>query len=220
MQESVKNPSYSVILSETKCSEVSIQKTENRLLNAECQNENCVDFFAAATPCNPLGRCAQNDKSLDSRNDDNLTQWQLIIVGDGILKKEIESKIKALNLQDSIILKPFTKQIEKEYLSASIYVMSSHWEGFPMVLLESASYGLAPISFDVKTGPSDIIENEKSGFLVEDNDLQGYADKLILLMRDEKLRQNFGTEAKKLVSERFSKEVVMQEWEKLFGDKS
>lgn len=69
-------------------------------------------------------------------------KWQLIIVGDGILKKELESKIKALNLQESVILKPFTKQIEQEYLSASIYAMSSHFEGFGMVLVEAFSYGL------------------------------------------------------------------------------
>ena len=226
VQESIKNSPYSVILSETKCSEVSIQKTENRLLNVECQNENCVDFFAAATPCNPLGRCAQNDKikvsqndkSLDLRNDDNLTQWQLIIVGDGVLKKELESKIKALNLQESVILKPFTKQIEKEYLSASIYAMTSHFEGFGMVLAEASSYALPCVAFDVKTGPSDIIADEKSGFLVADNDLQGYADKLMLLMRDENLRQNFGTKAKQVVSEKFSKEVVMKEWQGLFDE--
>ena len=154
----------------------------------------------------------------ESRNDDNLTQWQLIIVGDGVLKKEIESKIKELNLQDSIILKPFTKQIEKEYLSVSIYAMSSHFEGFPMVLIEASSYALPCIAFDIATGPSDIIENEKSGFLVADNDLQGYADKLMLLMCDENLRQNFGTKAKRVVSERFSKNAVMKEWEKLFGE--
>ncbi len=216
VQESIKNPPYSVILSETKCSEVSIQKTENRLLNVECQNENCVDFSPTAQ--NDKIKVSQNDKSLDSRNDDNLTQWQLIIVGDGVLKKELESKIKALNLQESVILKPFTKQIEKEYLSASIYAMSSHFEGFPMVLLESASYGLAPISFDIKTGPSDIIADEKSGFLVVDNDLQSYANKLMLLMRDENLRENFGTKAKQLVSEKFSQKNVLELWQKLFDE--
>ena len=147
-------------------------------------------------------------------------KWQLIIVGDGVLKKELESKIKALNLQESVILKPFTKQIEKEYLSASIYAMTSHFEGFPMVLLESASYGLAPISFDIKTGPSDIIADEKSGFLVADNDLQGYADKLMLLMRDENLRFNFGTQAKQVVSEKFSIDMVMIEWQGLFDEQN
>ena len=147
-------------------------------------------------------------------------KWQLIIVGDGVLKKELESKIKALNLQESVILKPFTKQIEKEYLSASIYAMSSHFEGFGMVLAEASSYGLPCIAFDVKTGPSDIIADEKSGFLVEDNDLQGYADKLMLLMRDENLRENFGTKAKQVVSEKFSKEVVMKEWQGLFDEQN
>lgn len=147
---------------------------------------------------------------------DALKEWKLIIVGDGILKSEIEAKIKALNLQDSVILKPFTKEIEKEYLSASIYAMSSHFEGFPMVLIESISYGLAPISFDIKTGPSDIIADNQSGFLVKDNDLQGYADKLITLMCDENLRANFGTKAKALVSERFGKDAVLKLWEELF----
>ena len=146
----------------------------------------------------------------------NFKEWKLIIVGDGVLKKELESKIKALNLQESVILKPFTKQIEKEYLSASIYAMSSHFEGFGMVLAEASSYALPCVAFDVKTGPSDIIADEKSGFLVEDNDLQGYADKLMLLMRDENLRQNFGTKAKQVVSEKFSKEMVMKEWQGLF----
>ena len=145
-------------------------------------------------------------------------KWQLIIVGDGVLKKELESKIKALNLQESVILKPFTKQIEKEYLSASIYAMSSHFEGFGMVLAEASSYALPCVAFDIKTGPSDIIENEKSGFLVADNDLQGYADKLMLLMRDENLRENFGTKAKQVVSEKFSKEMVMKEWQGLFDE--
>lgn len=147
-------------------------------------------------------------------------KWQLIIVGDGVLKKELESKIKALNLQESVILKPFTKQIEKEYLNASIYAMTSHFEGFGMVLAEASSYALPCIAFDIKAGPSDIIENEKSGFLVEDNDLQGYADKLMLLMCDENLRFNFGTKAKQVVSEKFSKEVVMKEWQGLFDEQN
>ena len=163
---------------------------------------------------------SQNDKEIAVRYNKSLDfkEWRLIIVGDGVLKKELESKIKALNLQESVILKPFTKQIEKEYLSASIYAMSSHFEGFGMVLAEASSYGLPCVAFDVKTGPSDIIENEKSGFLVADNDLQGYADKLMLLMRDENLRQNFGTKAKQIVSEKFSQKTVLELWQKLFDE--
>ncbi|MGX2983805.1 glycosyltransferase [Helicobacter sp. 23-1045] len=142
-------------------------------------------------------------------------KWRLIIVGDGPLKSEIQSKIKSLNLQDSIILKPFTKEIEREYLGASIYAMASHFEGFPMVLVEASSYALPCIAFDIATGPSDIIAHNKSGYLVSDNDLDTYAKHLITLMSDESKRIAFGGEAKRLVGERFSKEVVMEKWEKL-----
>ena len=145
-----------------------------------------------------------------------MREWKLIIVGDGVLKGEIESKIRALNLGESVILKPFTKDIESEYLGASIYAMASHFEGFGMVLAEASSYELPCIVFDIATGPSDIIEHNKSGFLVADNDLQGYADKLIALMNDESMRVRFGKEAKKLVEKRFSKEVVLQKWADLF----
>ena len=171
-------------------------------------------------------RCrAQNDESMDCfgnqspHNDgveNDLNEWKLIIVGDGVLKGEIESKICALNLGKSVLLKPFTKDIEREYLSASIYAMASHFEGFPMVLLESTSYGLAPISFDIATGPSEIIEHNKSGFLIADNDLESYANHLIKLMRDESMRIAFGNEAKKIVEQRFSKEVIMEKWREVF----
>lgn len=142
--------------------------------------------------------------------------WKLIIVGDGELKLEIQEKIKTLYLEDSIILKPFTKEIEQEYLQASIYVMTSHYEGLPMVLIEAESFGLPCIAFDINTGPSDIIENEKSGYLVEDNDLEGYAEKLKTLMQDQNLRESMGKRAKEIVQEKFSKEVIMKKWFELF----
>ncbi|ELS3707448.1 glycosyltransferase family 4 protein [Campylobacter upsaliensis] len=142
--------------------------------------------------------------------------WKLIIVGEGVQKEQIEDKIKALHLSTSIIIKPFTKEVEKEYLSASIYAMTSHKEGLPMVLLESCSYGLPSVAFDI-AGLSDIIENEKSGFLIKDNDLENYADKLQVLMRDEKLRKTMGENAKELVKKRFSKEIVLKKWQDLFA---
>ncbi len=179
--------------------------------------------FAQSKQIKNDSKVAKMDSSLSmkAQNDEivrNLNEWKLIIVGDGVLKSEIESKIRALNLQDSVILKPFTKDIESEYLSASIYAMASHFEGFPMVLLESTAYGLAPISFDIATGPSDIIENNKSGFLIADKDLESYAEKLITLMSDESMRIAFGNEAKKIIKQRFSKEVVMKKWQDLFID--
>ena len=142
--------------------------------------------------------------------------WKLHIVGDGELKEKIENKIRDLNLTNSIILKPFTKDVESEYLSASIYAMTSHFEGLPMVLIEAQSYALPTISFDIATGPRDIIEDEKSGYLIEDNNLNEYAYKLKTLMQDENLRAKMGAKSKEIVKSKFSKEVVMKQWENLF----
>ncbi len=97
--------------------------------------------------------------------------------------------------------------------------MTSHFEGFGMVLAEASSYALPCIAFDIATGPSDIIEHNKSGFLIADNDLETYATKLIALMRDETMRVRFGNEAKRIVSERFSRESALQKWRDLFKSK-
>ncbi|WP_192940494.1 glycosyltransferase family 4 protein [Campylobacter vicugnae] len=142
--------------------------------------------------------------------------WKLHIVGDGELKEKIENKIRDLNLTNSIILKPFTKDVESEYLSASIYAMTSHFEGFGMVLIEAQSYALPTISFDIATGPRDIIENDKSGYLIEDNNLNEYATKLKTLMQDENLIAKMGAKSKEIVKSKFSKEVVMKQWMELF----
>ncbi|EAL53090.1 glycosyl transferase, group 1 family protein, putative [Campylobacter upsaliensis RM3195] len=149
------------------------------------------------------------------QEDGEFKDWKLIIVGEGVLKETMQDKIKALHLSTSIIIKPFTKEVEKEYLSASIYAMTSHKEGFGMVLIESASYALPSIAFDI-AGLSDIIENEKSGFLIKDNDLENYADKLQVLMRDENLRKTMGENAKIHTKKHFSKELVLQKWQDLF----
>ena len=72
------------------------------------------------------------------------------------------------------------------------------------------------IAFDIATGPSDIIEDEKSGYLIEDNNLDEYANKLQILMQYESLRAKMGEKSKEIVKNKFSKEVVMKQWKNLF----
>ena len=198
-------PCHTEPLGEVSQNEVSLEK-DNRDISGFALNMTKIDSVA-------FSKSQYNKADLDA-----LKEWKLVIVGDGIMKSQIESKINDLGLQDSIILKPFTKEIEKEYLSASVYAMSSHWEGFPMVLLEACSYGLPCIAFDIATGPSDIIKHSKSGFLISDDDLEAYANHLLKLMSDESMRINFGIEAKRIVGERFSKEVIMEKWEEVFRE--
>lgn len=162
---------------------------------------------------------ANVQEKIKQTSQDNLHSWQLVIVGDGVMREHIVSTIQAKNLQDTIILKPFTKDIESQYLHASIYAMSSHFEGFGMVLLEASAYALPCIAFDVATGPSNIIKHEESGYLIENGNIQEYANKLITLMSDKQKRESMGLCAKQRIKYKFSKDAIMPLWEDIFRKK-
>ena len=127
----------------------------------------------------------------------------------------LQEQIINLNMQQYIILRNFTYDIEKEYLESDIFAMSSHSESLPMVLLEAASYGLPLIAYDIIT-IRDCFEN--NGILVPDNDEIAFCNAFRTLMSDEQKRLEMGQNGIKLVSKRFSKNVVMQQWIAVFDE--
>lgn len=151
------------------------------------------------------------------QNDLKYKEWSLTLVGEGEGKGAIQAKIQNNNLENSIHIKPFTQEIDKEYLNASIYLMCSHCEGFPMVLLEALSFGLPLIAFDIKTGPSDIIENEKNGYLIPNNDIISFAKKTQALMDNENLRIQMGEKSKQKAIDEFSEKVVISKWNQVLN---
>lgn len=141
--------------------------------------------------------------------------WTLDIVGDGELQAQLQEQIFNNQLGSSVCLRPPTKKIEDIYKEASILVMSSRYEGLPMVLLEAESCGLPVVSFTCKCGPKDIVTDGMDGFLVPEADIDTLANRILLLMEDDKLRRDMGKAAKEN-SERFSEIIIMKEWIKLF----
>lgn len=93
--------------------------------------------------------------------------------------------------------------------------MSSRFEGFGMVLIEAMSCGVPCVSFDCPFGPSDVIKNSEDGFLIDQLDINGMAEKIMLLMKEDKKRKTMGRLAKKNVM-RFSPEVIVKQWNSLF----
>lgn len=142
--------------------------------------------------------------------------WHLSIFGDGELKKELLAQITALKLEDSIKILPPTLNIGEEYYKNSLLVLSSHYEGLPMVLLEGMAYGLPVVAFACKCGPKDIITNGKEGFLIEEGNVSTLAEGIIKLICDEKLRKRMG-EAAYLKSQSYSEEIIMKKWQELFN---
>jgi glycosyltransferase involved in cell wall biosynthesis len=142
-------------------------------------------------------------------------QWRLKIFGSDYWGEgeNLRNLIKKLKLDKNVLLMGETKEIKKEYLKASIYAMSSHFECFPMVLLEAKECGLPVISFDCDSGPRDLIRDREDGFLVTNRDLNKYGEKLINMVEDIELRKNMGKKSKENVNE-FNLEKIIKLWEK------
>lgn len=145
----------------------------------------------------------------------HVTGWQLHIVGDGELREALQRQVKELGLEESVCLCPATTDIKTVYQQASLLVMSSRYEGFGMVLLEAQTAGVPVISFDCKCGPSEIIKDGVTGYLIPEGDIQGMADKILALISNEGLRKKIGKQAFD-DSSRFSEERIMKLWVDLF----
>jgi glycosyltransferase involved in cell wall biosynthesis len=141
--------------------------------------------------------------------------WQVRIIGDGEDKVRLLKQIKECDLENTVTILPPTKNIESEYCNASIYVMSSRYEGFGLVLIEAKAYGLPIISFDCTEGPAEIIRNGIDGFLIEKDNIELLSQAILKLMEDEELRKKFGKEATKDI-DRFKPEHIGIMWDKLF----
>lgn len=137
--------------------------------------------------------------------------WKLQIVGDGYYKADLQAIISEKKLENSINLVGATHNVEQYYSDASIYVMTSEYEGFGLVLVEAESFGVPVVSFNCPTGPREIINEGQDGFLIPMGDNDAMAEKILLLMSDEALRKGMGKKAKEN-SLRFKEEDIIEKW--------
>jgi glycosyltransferase involved in cell wall biosynthesis len=146
-----------------------------------------------------------------------VSDWELHIYGNGELHDVLTTQITGLGLSNDVIIHDHIKDIEDIYINASGLVLSSRYEGLPMVLLEAMSCGLPIISYDCKCGPKDVITNSIDGFLIEEGNIDELANKILLIISDNELRCKMGRNSK-LKSELFSENMIMEKWIKLFDE--
>lgn len=141
--------------------------------------------------------------------------WELNIYGEGELKDSLEKQIKENHLDKSLHLCAPTKNITDKYAESSIYVMSSRFEGFGLVLIESMACGLPCISFNCPHGPAEIIENGVNGILVENGNIEKLAEAMEELIDNDEKRIAMGGNAQQSV-QKYSPDNIMNMWVKLF----
>lgn len=142
--------------------------------------------------------------------------WTLEIYGDGALRPELEQQVNRLGLSSSVTLAKPTHQMKEVYQSASIYAMTSRYEGLPMVLIEAQHMGLPIVSFACPCGPKDVIHSGGDGYLIPQGDDEGFLAALRQLMDSESERVRMGTNARK-ASARYEVDAVMGQWLDLFS---
>ncbi len=141
--------------------------------------------------------------------------WELNIYGKIFKEHKLTELSEELGISKSVCFFEPNSEIQQKYLESSIYVMSSRFEGFGMVLIEAMACGLPCVSFDCPCGPSDIITDEIDGFLVPNGNIVELANKIGVLIENDLQRKQFGLSAKENVK-RYLPGIIIKEWDLLF----
>lgn len=137
---------------------------------------------------------------------------KLYLIGDGVEREAIESKIKKLKLEKNIILCGFcnSDEIEKYMKKSDIYVMTSFTESFGIVLIEAMSYSLPCIAFDSANGAKNLLSNNR-GVLISNRDKENMANNIVKLLGDSKCLQDIGNRGYEYCQQ-FLSENVKKDW--------
>lgn len=137
--------------------------------------------------------------------------WKWIILGEGEERSLIEQAIQREQLKDRLVAPGLVPDVDKYLCRAKVFVLTSRREGLPMCLLEAKEHHLPCVSFDISTGPSEMIEDGVNGYLIKPFDCDEMIAKVNLLIEQkERLRQFAGCAQNHM--EKFGMSSVMENW--------
>ena len=143
--------------------------------------------------------------------------WRLDIFGQGEWEEKLKKQIERLGIDASAAVNKPTNAIFDEYAKSDFLVMTSHYEGFPMVMIEAMACGVPAVCFDFLCGPRDIIAEGVNGLIVPEGNLQAFADAMQKLMENPDLLEDMSSHAKG-ISETYSQDSIMKRWELFIQD--
>ena len=143
--------------------------------------------------------------------------WQLVILGEGDQRQQLELQRQQCNLNNKVYLPGAIGNLADWYQFADVFVLSSRYEGLPCALIEAMAYGLPVVSFNCKTGPSDIITHGVDGLLVADGKADKLTQSIDRLMSNANLRKKLAKQAI-TISNKFNICNIGAMWNNLFAD--
>jgi glycosyltransferase involved in cell wall biosynthesis len=143
--------------------------------------------------------------------------WKLRICGNGPARAKLERLIVEYGVGESVTLAGPAKDLGAEMAKSSIFVLSSRWEGLPLVLLEAMSVGMAVVSFDCPTGPADVVDDHVNGLLIRPRTIAALAEGLDEMIESEELRQRCAEGARQTARD-YSMDVVGPQWESVLRE--
>lgn len=146
---------------------------------------------------------------------DNKDNWELHIYGKKDSSLGLEEQAMRLGVNKSVFFHNPTVHIAECYEKSSIFVLSSRFEGFGMVIIEAMAYGLPVLSFDCPYGPGDIIDNNCSGYLIPVGNTVVFAEKIKDLMKSTNLRNQLGSHGR-ILAGRYRGEKIGKMWDSMF----
>lgn len=143
-------------------------------------------------------------------------EWQWHIYGTGETFEAISKKVLEYNLEEQLILKGNVDDVFHMYSEYAFLVLPSYREGLPLVLLEASALGIPMVSFDIETGPSEIIEHGKNGFLVPPYNIEKMIEYIVELMENADERSAMAGQTK--AADKFKKENILKQWKALLEE--
>ena len=190
---------------------------DEKSIESECENSKLPFKY-----CIVVGRLValkQFDKIISAYSNSNLpeNEMHLVILGEGEEKENLLKQIENLKLTKLVHLLGFRNDVICFIKSAQFLVLSSKYEGFPMVILESLYAGIPVVSFDCETGPSELVIHEFNGLLVENQNFTGLQQALNKMIEDPVFYDYCKNNAKKSVG-KFSNNKSVENWLNLFNN--
>jgi poly(glycerol-phosphate) alpha-glucosyltransferase len=141
----------------------------------------------------------------------------LEIWGSGPMQKSLEALVDELSLSQAVRFAGYSQDARKAFQSAECSILTSHWEGYPLTVMESLAAGTPCIAYDIKYGPASMITDGQNGFLVKDGDEQALANKIAEFLCLPVSRRQEMAEAAAASMASFSEQHLVERWVELLN---